>query len=155
MKLALELQNVSDLVVPAATRIRRWAKAVLDGRRERAELSIRIVGEAEGAELNRRYRHKSGATNVLSFPCDTAAGVEPDILGDLVICAPVVEREAHEQEKNGEAHWAHMVVHGTLHLLGHDHVKQEEAERMEALETEILARLGYPDPYQHPKGKAA
>ena len=113
-----------------------------------AELSIRIVDEAESADLNHTYRHKSGPTNVLSFPCEVPDGVPLDLLGDLVICAPVVAREAQAQGKASEAHWAHMVIHGVLHLRGYDHIDTAEAERMEALEIDILSRLGYPNPYE-------
>lgn len=133
--------------VPDQTVLARWAEAALAGAGREGELAIRIVGEAEGAELNSRYRHKPGPTNVLSFPAELPVGVPMTVLGDLVICAPVVTREAAEQGKTAEAHWAHMVVHGCLHLLGHDHGQETEAQAMEALETRILAGLGYPDPY--------
>ena len=134
--------------VPALEKFLRWAEAALRGRRPDAELSIRIVGEAESAELNSRYRGKSGATNVLSFPTELPAGVPLMLLGDLVICAPVVAREAAAQGKASEAHWAHMVVHGCLHLAGYDHEDEAQAAEMEPLETAILAQLGYPDPYE-------
>lgn len=127
--------------VPGPARLRRWARAAL-GRRG-GELTVRIVGPAESRALNRRYRGKDQATNVLSFPSDA-----PGVLGDLVICAPVVRREAREQGKRGAAHWAHMVVHGVLHLLGFDHIRPADARVMEARERAILARLSYPDPYQ-------
>lgn len=133
--------------VPAEAELARWAGAALAGRRDEAELSIRIVGEEESAELNGRYRRKAGPTNVLSFPVELPAGVPLPVLGDLVICAPVVAREAEAQGKSAEAHWAHMVVHGCLHLLGFDHEQEAEAAEMEPLETRILAQLGYPDPY--------
>jgi probable rRNA maturation factor len=133
--------------VPAADELARWAEAALRGRQQDAELSIRIVGEAEGAELNDTYRHKSGPTNVLSFPAELPPGVPVAALGDLVICAPVVAREAAVQGKAPAAHWAHMVVHGCLHLLGYDHEDDGQAAEMEPLETAILADLGYPDPY--------
>ena len=135
--------------VPGEVLFQQWARAAADAAaNEAAELSIRIVDEAESAELNQTYRHKSGPTNVLSFPCEVPAGVPNDLLGDLVICAPVVEREALEQCKNSEAHWAHMVIHGVLHLRGYDHLQEDEAEHMEALEVEILDGLGYPNPYE-------
>lgn len=133
--------------VPEEVALARWAAAALAGRRAGAELAIRIVDEAEGAELNATYRHKQGATNVLSFPAELPAGVPLPLLGDLVICAPVVAREARDQGKALEAHWAHLVVHGCLHLLGHDHELQADAEEMETLERKILAGMGYPDPY--------
>lgn len=134
-------------MLPTRKQLQRWVAAALNGQRDAAEVSIRIVGEAEGAELNRTWRHKDYATNVLSFPAELPPGIRSPLLGDLVICAPVVIREAAEQGKSPEAHWAHLVVHGTLHLLGYDHETEAEAEAMEALETRMLAGLGYPDPY--------
>ena len=110
-------------------------------------MTVRIVDEQEGTALNSRWRGGQGPTNVLSFPCDGVDDIAPQLLGDLVICAPVVAREAQEQNKSLQAHWAHMLVHGTLHLLGHDHQEPDEAERMERLETDILHDFGYPDPY--------
>ena len=115
------------------------------------ELTIRVVGEAESAELNERYRHKRGPTNVLAFPSEPlpAEGAEDELLplGDLVICAPVVAREAAEQGKTLEAHWAHIVIHGALHLVGYDHETDAEAGEMEGRERELLAALGIADPY--------
>lgn len=135
--------------LPAPASFRRWVAAALDGagRSAAAELSIRVVGGTEGRVLNRRYRHTDHATNVLSFPVDMPAGVATPLIGDLVICAPVVAREAARQGKPGRDHWAHLTVHGTLHLLGYDHIVSADAERMESLETRILATLGIPDPY--------
>lgn len=132
--------------VPRAADIRRWVRAALQDRRN-AQLTVRIVDEQEGAELNSRWRDKQGPTNVLSFPCEGIAGVAPDLLGDIVVCAPVVADEARMQDKELQAHWAHMLIHGTLHLLGHDHQESEEAMRMEQLETDILQKFGYADPY--------
>ncbi len=146
--LDLSVENVSrEPGVPGEADLRRWAEAALAGRRGAAELAIRIVDEAEGAELNATYRHKQGATNVLSFPAELPAGVPLPVLGDLVICAPVVVREAREQGKPAEAHWAHLVVHGCLHLLDFDHQDESQAAVMESLERSILAGMGYPDPY--------
>jgi len=149
VRLALAVQNAcAQGWVPAEKNVRRWARAALaDSGRERVELTVRVVDDAEGAELNRRYRHKAGPTNVLSFPFQDPPGVRTSMIGDLVVCAPVVEREAREQGKSLDAHWAHMVVHGVLHLCGHDHEEHAQAERMESLETRILDALGYPDPY--------
>jgi probable rRNA maturation factor len=132
--------------VPEDGQFRCWAEAA--ARREGAEVAIRIVDEAESAELNAAYRHKSGPTNVLSFPFEVPEGVPNALLGDLVICAGVVEREAGEQGKPLEAHWAHMVVHGLLHLQGYDHVEDSEAEAMEAEEIAILSGLEFPNPYE-------
>ncbi len=131
--------------LPSAAALRGWAQAALAGQAA-GEVTIRIVDEAESTELNGRFRHKHYPTNVLSFPHDAEIAAE-SVLGDLVICAPVVAREAREQGKDPRAHWAHMVVHGMLHLLGHDHLQEDEAQRMEALERTILAGLGFPDPY--------
>jgi probable rRNA maturation factor len=132
---------------PSAGDFRRWAEAAFSSRRTPAEVSIRIVGEAEGAEFNGRYRGKAGPTNVLSFPAELPVGVALPTMGDLVICAPVVAREAQAQGKDLSAHWAHLTVHGCLHLIGYDHEHEAEAAKMEALETAILAVLGFPDPY--------
>jgi probable rRNA maturation factor len=135
--------------VPTSASFRQWVEAALRGakRRKATELSIRIVDAKEGRTLNRDYRGKDYATNVLSFPVELPPGVKLPLIGDLVICAPVVTREAIEQDKLARDHWAHMTVHGVLHLLGYDHIEDNEAEEMEALETRILAGLGIADPY--------
>ena len=139
--------------LPAAASFRKWVAAALAGRIREADLAIRIVGAKEGRALNRHYRGKDYATNVLSFPADVADGVKlpkgvvMPLLGDLVLCAPVVAREAREQKKPLAAHYAHLTVHGALHLLGWDHEDDPEAEAMEQLEREILAELGIDDPY--------
>lgn len=126
----------------------RWAAAAYLGDNSDTEMTVRIVDQLESAQLNETYRHKTGPTNVLSFPFETPPGVDLSLLGDLVICAPVVEREAIEQNKTTKAHWAHMVVHGSLHLQGYDHIEPQQAEQMEALEIDILARLDFPNPYE-------
>ena len=137
--------------IPAAASFRKWAAAALQGRIREADLAIRIVDAEEGRALNRHYRGKDYATNVLSFPAEIPPGlpkgVKLPLLGDLVICAPVVAREAQEQDKPLNAHYAHLTVHGCLHLLGLDHEDPREADAMEQLEREILAGLGLPDPY--------
>ena len=139
--------------VPAAVSFRKWVAAALEGRIREADLAIRIVDEKEGRALNRHYRGRDYATNVLSFPADMAEGVKlpkgvrMPLLGDLVICAPVVAKEAKEQGKALNDHYAHLTVHGVLHLLGWDHEDEREAECMEKLEREILAGLGVGDPY--------
>lgn len=130
---------------PSPEQLRQWAEAALEG--QLGEVSLRIVDEAEIADLNARYRQRQGSTNVLSFPFECPPGVPLAFLGDVVICAPVVAREAKEQGKTETAHWAHLVVHGVLHLRGFDHLTPEDAERMEARERAILAELGFPDPY--------
>ncbi len=155
--LDLDLQVACEAPgLPEEAQLRAWAAAALAGRREAAELTIRVVGEAEGTELNQRYRGRPGPTNVLSFPFEIPAGLPADaagldLIGDLVICAPVVAREAAAQGKPEPAHWAHLVVHGTLHLLGYDHITDPDAAAMEAVETAILAGLGFPSPYEAPE----
>ena len=147
--LELDLQIASQAQqLPSAAQFRAWCEVALRQRTADSELTIRLVDEAEGRELNHSYRHKDYATNVLSFPADVPDELlDIPLLGDLVICAPVVEREAGEQGKSLEAHWAHLVIHGCLHLLGYDHIEEAEAEEMEALERTLLAELGHPDPY--------
>jgi probable rRNA maturation factor len=134
--------------LPSATDMEHWISAALDGRSSDTEISLRIVDEAEITALNSDYRNKQGPTNVLSFPADLPDEVATPLLGDIVICAPVVEREAGEQNKTLAAHWAHLLVHGTLHLLGYDHEHEQEAAEMEARETNILTGLDFPAPYQ-------
>lgn len=145
----VEIQRATtDPGVPDDESLSGWASAVLALAPAGAEVVIRLVDADEGRALNHRYRGRDYATNVLSFPFEAPPGLEFPLLGDLAICAPVVAREAAEQGKALEAHWAHMVVHGMLHLLGHDHQRAAEARRMEALERELLAAMGYPDPYR-------
>jgi probable rRNA maturation factor len=151
VSLSLYLQVASEsAALPNAEAFQLWAEAAIakvDKSQDDCELSLRIVDEAEGLELNHQYRHQDKATNVLSFPADLPPGVDLPLLGDLVICAPVVSFEAQAQNKALMAHWAHMVVHGILHLKGYDHQDDTEANTMENLETEILTQLGYPAPY--------
>ena len=134
--------------LPDPAEIRAWARAAVGDLRGDSELTIRIVDEAESAQLNSRYRNRDGATNVLSFPFAPPAGVDIPLLGDIVICAPVVRREANEQSKSVSSYWAHMVVHGSLHLLGFVHEQAREAQEMEAVEARILVGLGFDDPYE-------
>jgi len=149
MKLRLSVQyGVARAGLPADSALRRWAHAALKGlRRRRVALGLRIVGDAESAALNNRFRRKSYPANVLSFPFEAPPGTRSDILGDLVICAPVVRREARTQRKPVKAHWAHMVVHGILHLRGYDHRKRRDAAVMEKMEIRLLKELGYANPY--------
>ena len=149
MKLHVDIQTACSQPVPAEEDIRRWIAAALDGRttQEEVEVSVRLVDSEEMAQLNETYRGKTGATNVLSFPASLPEELAIPLLGDIVICAPVVRAEAARQGKTEKAHWAHMAVHGTLHLLGFDHVEEEEAAIMEALESTILSELNYSCPY--------
>lgn len=152
MELAVHVSRAAGLGargIPRSDSFRLWAQAALQvARRRRAsELSVRIVGNDEGRELNQQYRGRDYATNVLSFPAELPPGLRLPLLGDLILCAPVVAREAAEQGKPLRHHYAHMTVHGVLHLLGHDHLVDAEAERMEALERRALASLGIADPY--------
>ncbi|MBK1721388.1 rRNA maturation RNase YbeY [Thiocystis violacea] len=154
LDLDLDRQIATDREgLPTLAQLRHWVSAALEGRRERAALTIRLVDPEEGQSLNLHYRGLDKPTNVLSFPFDLPPGVSPDdpiadLLGDLVICAEVVQREALEQGKEASAHWAHMVVHGVLHLLDYDHITDPDAAEMEALETTILGGLGFPPPYE-------
>jgi len=133
--------------IPGAESIRQWVARALPAENAAAELTVRIVDEAEITALNRQYRGKDGPTNVLSFPYEGIPGIASNLLGDVVICAPVVTAESVAQDKPLEVHWAHMVIHGVLHLLGYDHHKEGEASRMESTEIELLAGLGYANPY--------
>lgn len=138
---------VSGMPLPSARDIHRWVTQALAAQQASGELVVRIVDEAEMTALNGRYRGKDGPTNVLSFPCEGVAGIDTGMLGDIVICAPVVQEEAVRQGKVPQAHWAHLVIHGVLHLLGFDHLQEHEARLMEARETELLQQLGYADPW--------
>ena len=146
----LDLQNASHAsALPSFEDFHLWCTLALRERSADSELTLRLVDEPEGRELNHTWRHKDYATNVLSFPADVPDGLlDIPLLGDLVICVPVVEREAAEQGKTLSAHWAHLVIHGCLHLLGYDHIEEAEAQEMEQLERQLLAELGHPDPYQ-------
>ena len=143
--LQIATENIDGL--PTEEQIVQWATAAVQPEGDEVEMTVRIVDEAESHELNLTYRGKDRPTNVLSFPFECPDEVELPLLGDLVICRQVVEREAAEQEKPLMAHWAHMVVHGSLHLLGYDHIEDDEAEEMESLETQIMQGLGFDDPY--------
>ncbi len=137
-------RKVKATGVPAPAALRKWALAALED--TDGDLTIRIVDETESSALNARFRNQPKPTNVLSFGYEAEALNEP-VLGDLVICAPIIAREATTQGKDPRGHWAHMVVHGVLHLRGHDHECEEDAAVMEAREREILASLGFDDPY--------
>jgi len=148
MSIIVDVQLACEGELPNNEQFQQWTSAALKHIPEDCELSIRLVENEESAELNSTYRGKAGPTNVLSFPFDSPVPMEPRLLGDLVICRPKVEIEAKEQQKILDHHWAHLVVHGCLHLLGYDHIKDDEAELMEALEIEILQGLDIDNPYQ-------
>ncbi len=144
----LAVQVLCDsATIPGDEQLHAWVSAALQRRQGEHEITIRIVDESESQAMNKKYRCRDRPTNVLSFPADLPPGVDHPLLGDLVICAPLLEREATAQGKESQAHWAHLVIHGVLHLLGHDHQQPDEADEMEALETAILASIGYPNPY--------
>ncbi|MDP2903393.1 MAG: rRNA maturation RNase YbeY [Methylovulum sp.] len=146
----LDIQTIFVSVgQPSEEQFQRWVDTALDDETQDTEVVIRIVDEQESAGLNQQYRHKHGATNILSFPFEVPdiAEIECDLLGDLVICAPVLEREALEQGKTLTDHWAHIVVHGVLHLLGYDHINDDDAEIMEHKEAIILQKLNINNPY--------
>ena len=147
MIIDLQIACEQETGLPTAEQIEQWATAVVQPQTDEVEMTVRIVDEAESHALNLNYRGKDRPTNVLSFPFECPDEVELPLLGDLVICRQVVEREAQEQGKPLMAHWAHMVVHGSLHLLGYDHIEDDEAEEMESLETQIMIGLGFVDPY--------
>jgi probable rRNA maturation factor len=147
----IAIQNVSSAPgIPGDSDLDTWCRAALAADAA-GEITVRIVDADEGADLNARYRGREGPTNVLSFPADTDlphAPDEPRLLGDIVICAPLVAAEAEAQGKAANAHWAHLVVHGALHLTGYDHEAETDAEIMESRERRILAELGFDDPYR-------
>ena len=147
MIIDLQIACEQETGLPTVEQIEQWATAAVQPQSDEVEMTVRIVDEAESHELNLNYRGKDRPTNVLSFPFECPDEVELPLLGDLVICRQVVEREAQEQDKPLMAHWAHMVVHGSLHLLGYDHIEDDEAEEMESLETQIMTELGFADPY--------
>lgn len=146
--LEVEVQRaVEDPAIPSSGQLLTWAQAAWLPRSADAQLVIRICDEAESRQLNHEFRGKDQPTNVLSFPYEPVPEIGLDHVGDLLICAPVVAREATQQGKTIDAHWAHMVVHGVLHLQGHDHQDDAQAEAMETIETRILGDLGFPAPY--------
>lgn len=133
--------------LPDLQQLQMWVDAVLTDTSRDNEVVIRIVDEQESQALNEQYRHKQGPTNILSFPIDVPDGIELDLLGDLVICAPVVAKEAKEQQKALMDHWAHIVIHGVLHLLGYDHIDDDDADEMESKEVALLNQLHINNPY--------
>ena len=147
MNLVVDIESASSEPAPEEEDLRSWIRAALGNHPQDAEVSVRLVDVEEMSQLNKAYRGKAGPTNVLSFPAQFPAELKLPLLGDIVICAPVVLEEARAQGKPADAHWAHMAVHGALHLLGFDHQDDGEAEAMEAMETAILSTLDYPCPY--------
>ncbi len=145
--IGLELINDDHLTAPDSKQFQRWLNQVADQLEASGEVCIKIIDETESRYLNHTYRSQDKPTNVLSFPSEVPDFVESDHLGDLAICASVVEQEAKDQGKAVSDHWAHMSIHGLLHLLGYDHIEVEDAELMESLETSILANLSIKDPY--------
>ncbi len=144
----IEIQIASDATeIPHVNQLELWCNAALAREQADAALALRIVDIDEMQALNHNYRGKNQATNVLAFPCDLPADLGLNQLGDVVICAKIVTDEAKAQQKTRDAHWAHIVVHGTLHLLGYDHIEEDDANEMEALETRIVTDLGFPPPY--------
>lgn len=148
-KLELDLQIATEDTehLPSEADFRLWAEAALANSDEELEVTIRIVDEEESHALNHEYRGKDKPTNVLSFPFEAPPGLELPLLGDLVICAQIVQNEAEEQNKVPHHHWAHMTIHGILHLCGYDHINDDEADEMEAIETQLLSSLSISDPY--------
>lgn len=145
MSVNIQIATKSD-EVPSLEDIRRWAEHALCLRAEEMAMTVRVVGIEEGTELNERWRESTGPTNVLAF-CIDDLEIFPPLLGDVIICAPVVNMEARRDGKIANAHWAHLIIHGTLHLLGYNHVDPIDAEKMEQIERELLRDLRYPDPY--------
>ncbi|MEW6998037.1 rRNA maturation RNase YbeY [Colwelliaceae bacterium BS250] len=133
--------------LPSTAQMQLWAEAALLSYNKDFELTLRLVDISESQQLNHQYRGKDKPTNVLSFPFEVPDGIELDLLGDLVICADVVENEAITQNKTVNAHWAHMIIHGCLHLLGYDHISEDDAIEMETIEINLLAPLGIENPY--------
>jgi len=139
---SLDFQIVSESeIIPQQVLFKTWVDAVLKDETQDSEIVIRIVDEEEMILFNEQYRGKKGSTNILSFPFEAPEGMDSDLLGDLLLCASVVEAEAQQQNKMLAHHWAHMIVHGVLHLIGYDHIKDKEAEEMEALEIKILKSI--------------
>lgn len=144
----LQICTVLEKNIPQQIQIQSWVEQSLSVLKRSGDLTIRFVDSEEAVELNQKFRHKSYSSNVLSFPNDVSLPGEEPYIGDIVICSPVVEQEAQQQNKSVQAHYAHLIIHGVLHLLGYDHLQDEEANEMEQLEISMLHRLGFADPYQ-------
>jgi probable rRNA maturation factor len=148
LAITVDIQQISkNTEIPEPNQIKQWIDGALLPQHDNVELTVRIVDIAESQSLNKQYRNKDKPTNVLSFPFEVPNCIELNLLGDLVICADIVSKEAKTQHKTIQAHWAHMLVHGCLHLLGYDHINNDDAEHMETLEIDILEKLGFNNPY--------
>ena len=149
MKINVDIENFSSCKnIPDEIFFHRWVSASLSSQKKPLEVVIRVINEDESAALNNRFRKKNVATNVLSFPADLPESLNYPLLGDLAICAQVVAREADEQNKDLDAHWAHIIIHGSLHLIGFDHKDDVDAKKMEKMETKILSEFYFPSPYE-------
>ena len=149
MKINVDIENFSSCKnIPDEIFFHRWVSASLSSQKKPLEVVIRVINEDESAALNNRFRKKNVATNVLSFPADLPESLNFPLLGDLAICAQVVAREADEQNKDLDAHWAHIIIHGSLHLIGFDHEDDVDAKKMEKMETKILSEFYFPSPYE-------
>ncbi len=149
-KVTVDIQRPYALTgfIPTDKEIKKWAKLALNEQTHTTELTVRLVSIEEMTQLNQQFRSKKGPTNVLSFPFETPANVQSALLGDIIICVDVVNTEAQQQRKSPSAHWAHMIIHGVLHLLGHDHIEPAEAETMETIEIMLMRNLGFTNPYE-------
>jgi len=148
MAITLDLQIAcKNNKIPTENQFQLWVNTALKPYNKSFELTVRIVELQESQQLNQQYRDKDKPTNVLSFPFEVPDGIELDLLGDLVVCASVVEQEAQQQNKTIQSHWAHMIIHGCLHLLGYDHISELEAQEMEGLEVKLLSSLNIENPY--------
>jgi len=149
LTIELELQIATDSqTLPHPSQFRNWVDKALSSRIDNIELTVRIVDNEEMLELNKTYKNKNSTTNVLSFPMEQDEDYDFNVLGDIIICAPVIVQEAHEQNKDWLAHWAHMVIHGCLHLVGYDHDTEPKAVMMEGIEIILMQELGFKSPYE-------
>ncbi|WP_076418432.1 rRNA maturation RNase YbeY [Colwellia sp. UCD-KL20] len=149
MAVQLDVQIACEnQTLPSIEQLQLWTDTALSTIENAPELTIRLVETKESQQLNHQYRQKDKPTNVLSFPFEVPEGIDINLLGDLIICADVVIQEAQEQNKKCDDHWAHLVIHGCLHLLGYDHIKENEATEMESIEIKLLSTLGIDNPYQ-------
>lgn len=153
--LRVELTRRTAAPAPGLRSLALWASAALGERAAGCEIAVQLVSAPTSRRLNRQFRGEDHATNVLSFPAVPLPGVQPQPLGDLVICPQILQREAREQGKSDRAHWAHLVIHGTLHLVGHDHIDDDDARRMERREVTVLRRLGFANPYRMTRATGA